>query len=97
MPATERGIDPRLQKGWSHAIEKQELLRLTWFRNNEKRLNEIANKPPSRVVPESIKREVKENLKKNFRDVEKHPKIKTSDPDPPFPLRTYQSRLSCKS
>lgn len=97
MPATERGINPALQKGWAHAIEKQELLRLTWFRNNEKRLNEIANKPPSRVVPESMKQEVKENLKKNFRDVEKHPNIKTTDPDPPIPPGAYESRLPCKS
>lgn len=92
MPLNQRGIDPRLQKGWSNAIEKQEKLRLSWFRNNEERLNEIANKPPSREVPQEMKQDVKDTLKKNFQNVEKHPKIKTTDPDPPIQLGAYTGK-----
>lgn len=96
MPSNQRGIDPRLQKGWASAIEKQDKLRLTWFRNNEKRLNEIANKAPSREVPEEMKREFKENLIKNYQNVEKYPRIKTNEADPPIDPRAYQSKIFSK-
>ncbi|XP_074033958.1 protein SPMIP1 [Leptinotarsa decemlineata] len=82
MPTTQRGLDARLQKGWAHAIEKEAKLRLKWFRANEARLNEIANKPPSREVPEDVKNEYKKTLIESYQNVIKHPRIKTRDPDP---------------
>lgn len=92
MPSNQRGIDPSLQKGWAHAIEKQEKLRLKWFRNNENRLNEITNQPHSKKVPEDLKLEVKETLKRNFQNVEKFPRIKTADPDPPIEPDAFASK-----
>lgn len=97
MPISQRGIDPKLQKGWATAIQKQDKLRLTWFRNNEKRLNEIANKPPSREVPEEMKQEFKQDLIKNYQNVEKYPRIKTNEADPPVDNRAYQSKIFSKS
>lgn len=93
MPSNERGIESHLQKGWVNAIQKQQKLRLNWFRNNEKRLNEIANKPLSREVPEDMKKDVKETLKRNYQNVEKFPKIKTTDADPPIELRAYRRKI----
>lgn len=45
---------------WTSTIEKEDALRSLWFRKNEERLNEIANKIPSRKVPENIKENMKQ-------------------------------------
>lgn len=89
MPVTHRGIDLELQRGYANAIEKQERLRLKWFRKNEQRLNEIANKPISRAVPEEMKEKFKDDLIKSYQNVGKHPKIRVGDPEPIDP-RAYQ-------
>ncbi|CAH1961584.1 unnamed protein product [Acanthoscelides obtectus] len=75
----QRGIGPRLQKSWSHAIEKEDTLRLNWFRKNEVRLNEIANQPPTRSVPEEVKNEVEQIIVDNFRNADRKPRIKAYD------------------
>lgn len=92
MPVNPRGIDLRMHKEWTRAIDKQEKLRLTWFRNNEKRLNEIANKSLSREVPEEMKQEVNETMKKTYQNLEKFPKVKTTECDPPIELRTHNRK-----
>lgn len=38
---------------WISMIKKEDALRSSWFRKNEARLNEIANKDPTRTVPKS--------------------------------------------
>lgn len=38
---------------WVSMIKKEDTLRSLWFRKNEARLNEIANKDPTRTVPKS--------------------------------------------
>ncbi|KAG5861316.1 hypothetical protein JTB14_017994 [Gonioctena quinquepunctata] len=82
MPTTtHRGIDARLQKGWAHAIEKENTLRLKWFRTNEARLNEIANKPPSKAVPEEVKTEFEKNRIESYQNMAKFPRLKAKEPD----------------
>ncbi|CAG9818050.1 unnamed protein product [Phaedon cochleariae] len=91
MPTAQRGIDAHLEKGWAHAIEKENMLRLKWFRTNERRLNEISNKPPNRAVPEEVTEKYKEAIVDNYRNVIKNPRIKTGDADPLIDPRAMQA------
>ncbi|KAF7274784.1 hypothetical protein GWI33_012553 [Rhynchophorus ferrugineus] len=69
---------------WAKTIEKEDALRAKWFKINEKRLNEIANKIQSRVVPEEIKESMKQNRIAAFQNLKKFPRIKTEDQVPEF-------------
>ena len=55
-----RSIRNAMGEGWAKSIEKEDALRSLWFRQNEERLNEIANKVPSRRVPDDIKEKMKQ-------------------------------------
>ncbi|XP_030748964.1 protein ATP6V1FNB-like [Sitophilus oryzae] len=69
---------------WATNIAKEAGLRAKWFKVNEKRLNEIANSVPSRVVPDEIKEEMKQNRIRGFQDLKKYPRIKTEEQVPEF-------------
>ncbi|CAG9772570.1 unnamed protein product [Ceutorhynchus assimilis] len=65
---------------WAKTIEKEAALRSMWFRKNEARLNENANKLiSSRAVPEEVKEKIKKNRIEAFQQIKKFPRIKTED------------------
>ncbi|XP_057667361.1 protein ATP6V1FNB-like [Diorhabda carinulata] len=74
-----RGIDPKLEKGWIHSIEREDEVRLKWFRKHEERLNEIANATCSRTVPEEAKEKFAKGLIENFRNVQRFSRKKVEE------------------
>ncbi|CAH1381209.1 unnamed protein product [Tenebrio molitor] len=68
-----RGIPLSQQRLWKYSIEKEDKLRLKWFKTNEARLDEIANKVHLRQVPDEVKEEMKERMLNYFEDQDKHP------------------------
>lgn len=76
-------MDMRKQRNWIESIEKENRLRLTWFRKNERRLEECAEKPSAREVPQELKDEVRETRQNTYRNAKKFPRIKTEDALPP--------------
>lgn len=79
MTSNQRGLDPRIQNAWLTAIEKENKLRLKWFTNNMERLNRIANKEPTKRVPQEVKDKLKNDLIESYQNVERFPRIKTED------------------
>lgn len=76
------GLDIGKQKHWIESIEKEKKLRLSWFRNNEQRLKECAEKTNSRIVPQHVKDDVKESRQTLYRSIKKYPITKPEDPPP---------------
>ncbi|KAJ8927765.1 hypothetical protein NQ314_019769 [Rhamnusium bicolor] len=85
----QRGMDANLQKVWIAAVEKEDSLRLKWFRKNMQRLNDISNKEAHRTVPEEVKEKFKKDRIESFQNVIKYPRIKTEDA-PPREFRSVQ-------
>lgn len=79
MTSNQRSLDPHIQNAWVSAIEKENKLRLKWFTNNSERLNHIANKEPTRAVPQELKDKFKNDLIQSYQNVHKFPRIKTED------------------
>ncbi|RZC35475.1 uncharacterized protein BDFB_000526 [Asbolus verrucosus] len=67
-----RGITPEQQKLWVYQIEKEDKLRLKWFKKNEKRLEDIANRKNIREVSKKIHDEVKDKMLHYFQNREMH-------------------------
>lgn len=65
-----RGIPLGKQRLWKYFIEIEDKLRLKWFKKNEARLDEIANKVHLRQVPEEVKEELKERMLNYFKSIE---------------------------
>ncbi|KAL1487746.1 hypothetical protein ABEB36_015582 [Hypothenemus hampei] len=61
---------------WTKTIEKEAALRSLWFRKNEARLNEIANKIPSKIVNEDVKEKIKQERLAAFQNSKKNIRIK---------------------
>ncbi|XP_060526415.1 protein SPMIP1-like [Cylas formicarius] len=70
-------------QGWVKSVEKEAKVRSVWFRRNEERLNEIANQPPTRLVPDDVKGLVKQQRISAFRNARKYPRVKKDDSAPP--------------
>lgn len=66
-------VGARSQQIWRDNIEKEEKLRLKWFRKNEKLLVEEAEKPLNADFVESVENERMENRKHLFQDSKKFP------------------------
>ncbi|KAJ8920534.1 hypothetical protein NQ315_005403 [Exocentrus adspersus] len=79
MTSNQRGLDPRTQKAWVSAIEKENQLRLKWFTKNMDRLNRIANKENTRKVPQEVKDKFDNDLVESYKNVQRFPKIKVDD------------------
>ncbi|KAJ8941143.1 hypothetical protein NQ318_004263 [Aromia moschata] len=78
----DRGIDARLINAYVDAIEKEDKLKLKWFRKNEERLNAIANKPTTKAVPEEVKEKFKQDRIDAYTNAIKNPRVKTEDSPP---------------
>lgn len=92
MASGGRGIDPRVQRAWVHAIEKENKLRLKWFTKNMDRLNRIANKEPTRAVPQEVKEQFEKELVESYQNAQRFPRIKTDDA-PLIEPKTVKGRL----
>ncbi|XP_044262954.1 protein ATP6V1FNB-like [Tribolium madens] len=79
---TMRGIPLDKQRLWSYFIEIEEKLRLKWFKKNEARLDEIANKVHLRQVPDEVKEELKERMNNYFKTIEKRHTVMHDDAPP---------------
>ncbi|KAJ8977996.1 hypothetical protein NQ317_004541 [Molorchus minor] len=79
---TQRGLDANLINAFIDSIEKADKLKLKWFRRNEQRLNDIANKPATRTVPEDVKEKFKQDRVDQYTNAIKYPKIHTEDAPP---------------
>lgn len=75
-------MDVKKQKMWFESIEKENRLRLNWFRKNEGTLTAYAERPNARTVPEELKEEVKLGRQARFRNVERYPNTVTEEADP---------------
>ncbi|XP_072383380.1 protein SPMIP1-like [Diabrotica undecimpunctata] len=86
-----RGIDPKLQNGWIYSIQREDKLRLRWFRKHEERLNEIANKSCSRIVPEEDKEKFAQEMIESLRNTQRFPRKKIDELEPrePSALHDY--------
>lgn len=72
-------MDVKKQKMWYDAIEKENRLRLNWFRTNKERLTAYAERPNARTVSEEFKEEVRTGRQTGFRNVEKYPIVLPDD------------------
>lgn len=68
---------------WTQCIEKENFLRLKWFTRNEERLNEIANAPLVRTVPEEVKEDMRLGRIARFQNVDRK-NVKKQDEQMPF-------------
>lgn len=75
-------MDIKKKKTWYDAIEKENRLRLRWFRINEATLTAYAERPNARTVPEELKEEVRTGRQATFRNVERYPNIKADEAGP---------------
>lgn len=77
-----RKVTQEYAKIWKDNLDKEQKLRLNWFRKNEARLVKDAEAPLKRQLDDNIKKEKIENYKTLFSEVERFPQIRTSDPEP---------------
>lgn len=70
-------------KIWVDAVDKENRLRLSWFRKNEERLTASAEAPNARTVPQNLLDEAKEHRQNNYKNKEKHPYVRVDDAPPP--------------
>lgn len=76
-----RGVPLGQQRLWAYTIQKEDKLRLKWFKKNESRLDEIANKVFLRQVPEEVRDEMKQRTMNCLKNVEqKHTVVKEEEP-----------------
>ncbi|KAL3280049.1 hypothetical protein HHI36_017556 [Cryptolaemus montrouzieri] len=68
---------------WTQCIEKENHLRLKWFTRNEERLNEIANAPLIRTVPEEVKEDMRLGRIARFQNVDRK-NVKKLDHQKPY-------------
>ncbi|XP_045483744.1 protein ATP6V1FNB-like [Harmonia axyridis] len=68
---------------WTQCIEKENFLRLKWFTKNEERLNEIANAPLVRTVPQELKDDMRAGRISRFQNVDRK-NVKKQDEQMPF-------------
>lgn len=71
------------QKAYIDQIEKENRLRLEWFRRNIDRLKASVETPNSRTVPQELIDEVKESRRLNNETREKYPIVIAEDVPPP--------------
>lgn len=76
------------QLAFIDSVEKENRLRLEWFRRNIDRLEASVNKPNTRTVPQELKDEVKRNRQSKHETRERHPMVKVDDAPP----RLYDER-----
>lgn len=79
---TERGVPPQIQKVWLHMYAKEARLRLKWFRKNEERLVEFAEKPSARTVPAEVYEKTKNDRRDRCQGIERHPRVHMNEPEP---------------
>lgn len=71
------------QRAFIDAVEKENRLRLEWFRKNIDRLEASVDTPNTRSVPQELKDEVKRNRQIKHQTTEKHPIVRVDDAPPP--------------
>ncbi|KAK5649449.1 hypothetical protein RI129_000478 [Pyrocoelia pectoralis] len=81
---TNRGIDPSKMKIYTDSYEKENRLRLKWFRKNEERLVAYTEKPNTQTVPQEVIDEVANKRKISYQEAERYPRIHFDDAPPPL-------------
>ncbi|KAK9871191.1 hypothetical protein WA026_011472 [Henosepilachna vigintioctopunctata] len=76
---------------WTNCIEKENSLRLKWFNKNEQRLNEIADAPLVRTVPEDVKEDMRLGRIERYQNIERKCVKK---PEEQFPIVESDRRFS---
>lgn len=81
---SDRKIDARLQQIWDSNIEKENRLRLLWFKKNEKALIADCDRPLQRAVGKELLAESEESRKQLIGSSVKFPKKAFGEPEPPL-------------
>lgn len=71
------------QKAFTEAVEKENRLRLEWFRKNVDRLEKSINAANTRVVSQEMKDELKRMRQTKHERAEKHPILIADEIAPP--------------
>ncbi|XP_071055639.1 protein SPMIP1-like [Onthophagus taurus] len=79
-----RGLEIHKEFALKGAVEKEDRLRLAWFRKNEEKLTESANAPLQRQVPAELKEDLRNHRREYHNNKEFRPKVHIGDPDPPL-------------
>lgn len=71
------------QKAYTEAVEKENRLRLEWFRKNIDRLEASVETPNTRTVPQELKDELRKMRQTKHERKEIYPILKADDGPPP--------------
>lgn len=71
------------QKAFTESVEKENRLRLEWFRRNIDRLEASVETPNTRTVPQELKDELKKMRQTKHERKETYPVAKADDAPPP--------------
>lgn len=82
MEAKTKCLNMRQQLFWIQSIEKENQLRLNWFKKNETDLEAYAERENIRKVPEEIKEERKNNRRSLVQVSGRKTRTKYQDPPP---------------